>query len=198
MEDFILDKVMDNDKPELSKKNHNNEIVDIYFLVQANKTNILELENPDDPDNPEDIDYLSFFEYLKKKNIINCSNKNNFSDLFGYCLFNKDLFKNKQKYIKNLKKLVNKKNKDYPDQLQKYKVDHTELFFFLKNYVYKESDEAEFINKYMRKGLGKAGKFGESVSNLLYGKEKGGNKRFSKKVKPNKKKSLSKTRNKRK
>jgi len=156
-----------------------NEIDSVNFFFQAKETDILTLKNPKNPNNPEEIDYLTLFDYLVEKQIINCNYRAgslvNFSSI---CTFDK------KESLETLKKKLGQE-KDYPEDLKFYKVNHKKLYNFLNNFVYKPSDE--FQN---------AKEIGKALSNELFGKKKE-NKRFSKKVKPNKKKSLSKRRNKR-
>jgi len=154
-----------------------NELLFDNFLQQAPTKKILKLKlntNNEQNNNVDNV-YLTLYDYLIETKIIKKELKKE-SLIKWWYIYTIDKDKIDEK---TLSTLLDVKNENYPPDLKNYTVNYKNLHDFLKKYEYKLTDEYDVIEKVMKKKGGKR------------------NKRFSKKVKPNKKKSLSKTRNKR-
>jgi hypothetical protein len=142
-------------------ENNNNEILFDNFIFQTQSTKILTFipnceyekkgwfvnqKNKIDDKLNKDA-YLKLYDYLIIKNIIKKKLEN--SSIFTWSRIY--TVNDENIGVDTLKKLIDKKNSDFPPLLQCYTINYEELSTFLKTYKNSPTDELHVINDIMKK-----------------------------------------------
>jgi len=120
----------------------NNEIKFYNFIAQTSDSKILMLKTGCERKIAESDAYYLLYWHLVKKKVIK-------SEILLTSVFTWDYIhtidKNQIKTEENLKKLLDENDKDFPDFLKCYSIDHKKLHTFLENYKNSPSDELNII-----------------------------------------------------